>query len=136
VDNISLGITLIRGGTLKFVNMQQANAYPPMLSMPSWRQIVHRREEQNPELQILLSEVGMFSYGMVAPPEGKIPNFHEAFTQLHLGQPLASFKCISRNRRDGRIDPNAYDIVRNFSSSNPGADEDLRIGGVASHSKP
>jgi hypothetical protein len=36
--------TEMRGGTLKLVKMQQANAFIPILSMPSWRQIGVRRE--------------------------------------------------------------------------------------------
>ena len=38
------GITVMRGGTLKLVKKQLLNASPPMLSMPSWRRIGHRRE--------------------------------------------------------------------------------------------
>ena len=47
------------GGSLKLVKMQEANAYSPMLSMPSWRQIGHRSERQKAKPLILLSEVGM-----------------------------------------------------------------------------
>jgi hypothetical protein len=69
---------------------------------------------------------------MVAPTEGPLPYFNEAFTQLHLGQLLASAKCIDRDQRDGRIDPNADHISWN-SSSGPGVDEYLGIGGIARH---
>jgi hypothetical protein len=54
-----LGITVMRGGTLKLVKMQAANAYCPMLSMPSWRHMGVRREYVNEKSQILLSELGM-----------------------------------------------------------------------------
>jgi hypothetical protein len=60
---------------------------------------------------------------MVAPSEGIVPNFHDAFTQLHLGQLLASVKCTSGDRRD--IDPNTDHIDRNSLSSCPSVDEDL-----------
>jgi hypothetical protein len=50
---------------------------------------------------------------MVTISEGIFSNFHEAFTQLHLGQLLASDKCTSGDRRDGGIDPNADHISRN-----------------------
>jgi hypothetical protein len=63
--------------------------------------------------------------------EGTVPNFHEAFTQLHLGQLLAFTKCTSRDERDGGIDPNTDGIVRNNRSSRPRVDEDLGIGGIA-----
>jgi hypothetical protein len=62
---------------------------------------------------------------MVAPPEGTGPNFNEAFTQLHLGQLMASFKCTIGDRRDGGIDPNADYILRRTISARPGVDEDL-----------
>jgi hypothetical protein len=62
---------------------------------------------------------------MIAPPEGIILNFHKAFTQLHLGQPLASFKCTSGDRRDGGIDPKAENIERDSRSSLPCVDEDI-----------
>jgi hypothetical protein len=64
-----------------------------------------------------------------------MPNFHEAFTQLHLGQLLASFKCTSGDRRDGGIDSKMYDILRNTVSTRPNVDEDLGIGGggIAGH---
>jgi hypothetical protein len=65
---------------------------------------------------------------MVAVSEGIFPYFHEAFTQLHLGQLLASIKCVSRDRRDGGIDPNADHILRNHSSSLPRVNEDLGHG--------
>jgi hypothetical protein len=71
---------------------------------------------------------------MVAPREGTFPYFHEPFTQLHFGQLLASVKCISGDRRDGWINSKTDHIVRNFSSSSPGVDEDFGIG-VASKDK-
>ena len=43
-SNMRLGITVMRGGTLKLVKMQEANAYSPMLSMPSWSRMGVRRE--------------------------------------------------------------------------------------------
>jgi hypothetical protein len=60
-----------------------------------------------------------------------IPNFHEAFTQLHLGQLLPLKKCMSGDRRDGGIDPNADNIMRMTLSSLPSVDEDLVIVGIA-----
>jgi hypothetical protein len=36
-------------------------------------------------------------------------------------------------RHDRGINPDVYDIVRNCSSSAPGVDEDLCIGGIARH---
>jgi hypothetical protein len=68
---------------------------------------------------------------MVATLEGTFPNFHEAFTQLHLGQSLSLVKCVIGDRRDGWIDPNAFHILRNNSSHFPRVDEDLGIGGFA-----
>jgi hypothetical protein len=63
---------------------------------------------------------------MVAPSEGTTPNLYEAFTQLHLGQPLALAKCTSGDRRDGGIDPNTdYILRRTLSTSRPDVDEDL-----------
>jgi hypothetical protein len=71
---------------------------------------------------------------MAAITEGPLPYFHEAFTQLHLGQLLASCKCFGRDRRDdGGIDPNADHIVGNFSSSLPRVDEDFGIGSIGRH---
>jgi hypothetical protein len=68
--------------------------------------------------------------------EGMLPNFHEAFTQLHLGQLRASLKCTSRDRRDGGIDPDTYNIILwDRVSPRPRVDEDLGIGGIASHDK-
>jgi hypothetical protein len=64
---------------------------------------------------------------MVAPLKGTFPNFHDAFTQLDLRQTLASVKCKSRDPRDGGIDPNTDNILRNFSSSLPRVDEDVAI---------
>jgi hypothetical protein len=40
------GITVMRDGTLKLVKIQPQNAYAPILSMPSWRGIGHRREPE------------------------------------------------------------------------------------------
>jgi hypothetical protein len=65
---------------------------------------------------------------MAAIRKGINTNFHEAFTQLHLGQLLAYMKCTSGERRDGGINPNADHILRNFQSSLPCVDEDLVIG--------
>jgi hypothetical protein len=62
---------------------------------------------------------------VIAPTEGPLPNFDEAFTQLHLGQFLTSTKCTIGDRRNGGIDPNTDDIVRNFVSSSPRVDEDI-----------
>jgi hypothetical protein len=60
--------------------------------------------------------------------EGSYPNFHEAFTQLHLGQLLALLKCLNRDRRDGGINPNTYDILRDIVSTHATpVDEDLGI---------
>jgi hypothetical protein len=70
---------------------------------------------------------------MVAILEGPLPDFNEAFTQLHLGQLLASVKCFSGDRRDGGIDPNADHIPWDSSSSLPRVDEDLGIGIAARH---
>jgi hypothetical protein len=42
--NMLSGMMVMRGGTLKLVKMQEANAPPPILSMPSWGRIAHRRE--------------------------------------------------------------------------------------------
>jgi hypothetical protein len=64
---------------------------------------------------------------MVAITEGPLPDFHETFTQLHLGQLLALVKCVSRDRRDGRINPNADHILRDIISSRTGVDEYLGI---------
>jgi hypothetical protein len=61
---------------------------------------------------------------MVGTKEGTLPYFHEAFTQLHLGQLLASFKCFGMDRRDGGINPNADYILRR-TLSRPRVDEDL-----------
>jgi hypothetical protein len=60
-----------------------------------------------------------------ATTEGIVSNFHEAFTQLHLGQLLALVKYTSGDRRDGGIDPNADDIARRSLSTRPSVDEDL-----------
>jgi hypothetical protein len=70
---------------------------------------------------------------VVAPPEGTNPNFHEAFTQLNLGQLLALVKYTNGNRRDGGIDPNADYILWNNSSPSSCVDEDLGIGGIVRH---
>jgi hypothetical protein len=59
-----------------------------------------------------------------ATPKGTFPDFHEAFTQLHLGQLPAYLKCIIGDRRDGGIDPNADDIARSLSTR-PSVDEGL-----------
>ena len=70
---------------------------------------------------------------MVSHREGSKPNFDEAFTQLHLGQFLALVKCLSRDRRDGGIDPNTDNILRNIVSARPRVDEDLGISRVATY---
>jgi hypothetical protein len=62
---------------------------------------------------------------LVAITEGPLPNFNEAFTQLHLGQLLALVKYTRGDRRDGGIDPNADDITRRSLSTKPSEDEDL-----------
>jgi hypothetical protein len=62
---------------------------------------------------------------MVAIREGPKPNFHEAFTQFHLGQLLASVKCTNRDRRDEGIDSHTDHIFRSSLSSISGVDEDL-----------
>jgi hypothetical protein len=62
---------------------------------------------------------------MVAPSEGIYSNFHEAFTQLHIGQLVAIPKCIIGNRRDGGINPKTDHIIRNFSSSSTSVDDDI-----------
>jgi hypothetical protein len=66
---------------------------------------------------------------MVAPREGIISNFHEAFAELHLGQPLALAKCPSGDRRDDGINPNTDHIARDSLSARPCVDED----GIARH---
>jgi hypothetical protein len=69
---------------------------------------------------------------MVAQPEGPLPNFNKAFTQLHLGQLITFVKCTSGDRRDGGIDLNTDHISWNSSrSSFPHVGEDLGIGGIA-----
>jgi hypothetical protein len=70
---------------------------------------------------------------MFTPPEGPFPNFHEAFTQLHLGQLLAFIKCISGDRRDGGIDSDTCNILRDIVSTRTGVDEDLGININAGH---
>jgi len=62
LDNMDSWITLMRGGTLKLVNIQPANAPSPMLSMPSLRRIVVRRECEKASSQILLNEMGMLIF--------------------------------------------------------------------------
>jgi hypothetical protein len=64
---------------------------------------------------------------LVTPLEGTFSNFHEAFTQLHLGQLRATLKYITGDRRDRGIDPNTDHITRNNSSYIPRKDEDLVI---------
>ena len=60
--NMRVGITVMRGGTLKLVKIQLENAFFPMLSMPSWRRIGVRREAANAKSWILLSEIGMLIF--------------------------------------------------------------------------
>jgi hypothetical protein len=65
---------------------------------------------------------------MVTIIKGIFPNFHDAFTQLQLGQLRAIAKCFSRDRRDGGIDPNTYNISRDIVSTlATRVDEDLGI---------
>jgi hypothetical protein len=68
---------------------------------------------------------------VVAITEGTFPNFYEAFTQLHLGQLLAFEKCVSRDRRDGGINSNTFDISRDSVSSLPRVNENLGIHGIS-----
>jgi hypothetical protein len=65
--------------------------------------------------------------------EGTFPYFHEAFTQLHLDLTLAFCKCYDGDRRDGRINPNADHISRNFGSVRPRVGEDLGIAALGRH---
>ena len=65
--------------------------------------------------------------------EGFVPNFHEAFTQLHLGQFPAFVKCVIRDRRDRWINPNTDHILWSFQSSLPRVDEDLGISRIAAY---
>jgi hypothetical protein len=58
---------------------------------------------------------------------------YDAFTELHLGQFLAFFKCILMNRRDGGIDPNTDYILRNIVSARPCVDEVVGIGPTPAH---
>ena len=60
--NMLHGITVMRGGTLKLVKMQPLNAPISMLSMPSWRRMGVRREFENAQSLILLSEEGMLIF--------------------------------------------------------------------------
>jgi hypothetical protein len=71
---------------------------------------------------------------MAAIRKGPHPNFHEAFTQLHLGQLIASFKCVSRDRCNGRIDSNTDQIsMDSVYSPRPRVDEDLGISSITGH---
>ena len=72
---------------------------------------------------------------MVAVTEGFVPDFDEAFAQLHLGQLHASVKCLSMDRRDGGIYSYTDDIVWNYLSSSSRVDEDLGIS-IAGHEYP
>ena len=56
---------------------------------------------------------------LAAIPEWTVPNFHKAFTQLHLDQLSAFIECTSGDRRDGGIDKNTEDIVRNSAPPVP-----------------
>ena len=62
-DNMPSEITVMRGGTLKLVNIQPANALYPVLSMLSWRRMGVRRECEKAQYLILLSELGMLIIG-------------------------------------------------------------------------
>jgi len=125
------GISVMRGGTLKLVKMQQRNASSPMLSMPSWRQMGHRRDATNAQSLILLSELGMLIFVIERSHRAKesFPISTRPSPQLHLGQLLPSFKCFSRDGRDGGINPNADYITWGFPSSC--VDEDLGINRIA-----
>jgi hypothetical protein len=68
---------------------------------------------------------------VVAPREGIFPNFDDALTELHLGQFVASEKCMSGDRRDGGNNPNADYILRYSISCFSHVDEDLSIGVIA-----
>jgi hypothetical protein len=70
-------------------------------------------------------------YRLIAESEGIIPDFDEAFTQLHLGQPPVHSKRISEDRRDGGINSNADHILRSIVSAWPRVDEDLGIAAPA-----
>jgi hypothetical protein len=59
--------------------------------------------------------------------EGMKPNFHKAFTQLHLDQSFALAKCLSGDRRNGGIDPHADHISWDSSSPSSCVDDDLGI---------
>ena len=76
-----------------------------------------------------------FRDGLAAIIERIFPDFHEAFTQLHLGQLHASVKCLSMDRRDGGIYSYTDDIVWNYLSSSSRVDEDLGIS-IAGHEYP
>ena len=66
---------------------------------------------------------------MATPIDGIFPNFHDAFTQLHLGQLIASNKCTIRDRRDGGIDTKADHILQNIVSTQATrVDEDDDLG--------
>jgi hypothetical protein len=65
--------------------------------------------------------------------KGTDTNFHEAFTQLHLGQLLACVECTNRDRCDGGINPNTDNIARRSLSTKPSVDEDGIGGGIARH---
>jgi hypothetical protein len=73
LNNTPLGIKVMRGGTLKLVKMQRANAFSPIVSMPSWRQIGVRREQSNAQSLILLSEFGMLIFVIESPQHWKEP---------------------------------------------------------------
>jgi hypothetical protein len=62
LNNMDSGITLMRGGTLKLVKMQDANAPLPILSMPSWRRMGVRREHKKASLPILLRVLAMLIF--------------------------------------------------------------------------
>jgi hypothetical protein len=65
--------------------------------------------------------------------EGTVPNFYEAFAELHLSQTLALVKCLSGDRCDRRIDPNAYHILRNIVSTRLRVDEYHGIAALGRH---
>jgi len=52
----------MRGGALKLVKMQIANAPSPLLSMPSWRRIGVRKKPAKAQSLILQSEEGMMIF--------------------------------------------------------------------------
>jgi hypothetical protein len=73
---------------------------------------------------------------MAATSEGMFPDFHEAFTQLHICKIIEKLKCVSGDRRDRGINPDTEHISWNNSSSNYRVDEDLGIDGIDARHHP